>query len=151
MKTWHFYDLTTGLFTRQRLVTSDDALLAANTPAGCGAHAGAVDPDSQRVDLATGELVDWQPPQPSVDHEWNTDSRRWELTPAAAKREAAALDAQRRIEALEIAQLRPLRELLLDQTSQPARARLAEIDAEIATLRPAVARGSLTEVSHGDG
>lgn len=145
MTTWHFYDLATGLFTRQRLAASDQDLVAANTPPGCGAYAGEVDPDSQRVDVATGDLVDWQPPRPSEDHAWDTERRRWELSPAAAKREAERIDAQRRITALEIAQLRPLRELLLDQSSQPARARLAEIDAEIATLRPAVAaRGSLT-------
>lgn len=140
MKTWHFYDLETGLFTRQRLAASDAALVDANTPAGCGAFAGDVDPDSMRVDLDTGQVVDWQPPAPSEEHQWNADARRWELPPEAAKREAEGIDAQRRIEALELQQLRPLRELLIDQSSAPARAKLAAIEDEIATLRVAAAR-----------
>lgn len=139
IRCWYFYRLTDGTFTRARLCTSDPALAVANTPPGCGAYAGDVDPDSQRVDIETGEIVDWQPPRPSDDHEWDADRRRWEMSPAAAKREAERIDAQRRIDALEQSQLRPLRELLLDQTSETARARLAEINAEIVTLRPAVA------------
>lgn len=144
IRCWHFYRLTDGVFTPSRLCTSDPALAVANTPPGCAAWGGEVDPESQRVDLATGGLVDWQPPQPSRAHVWDRTTRRWALTPEAAQREADRINARRRIEALELAQRRPLRELALDASNQAALARLQQIETEIATLRPAVARGSLT-------
>ncbi len=135
---WHFYDLTTGLFRRQRLASSDPALVEANTPPGCGAYAGAVDPESQRIDLATGALVDWQPDQPSSEHEWDPAARRWELTRDAAKREARRIDAEREIERLERQQLRAMREVALDGGNEDAKTRLRAIDDEIAALRPAL-------------
>lgn len=140
MKRWHFYRLADGIFTRATIAATHAELVAENTPEGCGAIAGDIDPDSMRVDLETGQVVDWQPPAPSDEHQWDADARRWDLPPEAAKREAERIDAQRRIEALELQQLRPLRELLIDPDSQAARAKLIEIEDEVATLRVAAAR-----------
>lgn len=48
----------------------------------------AVDWQAQRVDLETGELVDYQPPPPADTEfetwSWDADSRRWVATPTAA-------------------------------------------------------------------
>lgn len=46
-----------------------------------GAIEGTYDHLSQRVDLETGDVVDWQPPRPVgdeyTDHEWDTGTKRW--------------------------------------------------------------------------
>ena len=138
---WHFYDLSTGLFTGQSFSAAREADLARNTPPGCGACEGVRDPYSQRVDLKTGEVVDWQPPEPSPDHEWDAQTKRWQLSAAAAEREARRAQALARIRALEALQHRALREAVLGiAPSEEDRARgamtLAEIDQEIAALRP---------------
>lgn len=57
----NLFNLATGLFTGTTL-SGGDEFIAANIPAGCGVVSGTVDPQRQRVDLATGDLVDWQPP-----------------------------------------------------------------------------------------
>lgn len=151
MKRWHFYRLSDGTFTRQSMVTADAELVAANTPSGCAAIAGNIDPDSMRVDLETGSVVDWQPPAPSDEHEWQPDERRWQLKPAAARREADAVNAQRRIEALERRQLRSLRELLIDNSNAAARRELATIEDEITALRPKLRRNNNNATGEPDG
>lgn len=62
--------------------------------AGLGVLDGLHDHLSQRVDLDTGEVVDWQPDKPAgdeyTDHEWDEQARRWVpvLTLAGRKRDA---------------------------------------------------------------
>ena len=132
MTTWSFYDEQTGLFTGR---IYSGALLKENTPAGCGSAEGAIDHLSQRVELATGEIIDYQPPPPDVDHEWDTVSRRNVLKPEVAVRRAEKAVARTRINELERAQLRPLRELAIDAKNAEAAARLADIDTEIRRMR----------------
>lgn len=78
----HFYRLDTGQFTGGVYIGSD---LDANTPPGCGATVGVADWQAQRVDLATGAVVDWQPPAPADDAiqtwAWDEASRRWLASP----------------------------------------------------------------------
>ncbi len=99
-RTWHLYRLDDGLLTGQSLMVEDDdaALLQANTPAGCGAIAGVIDWQSQRVDTDTGQLVDWQPAAPAsselVSWEWDAAVRRWLPVPTVAA-EAAQVRAER--------------------------------------------------------
>lgn len=82
MNTYSLYSLETGLFTGCALSCSLDRLMdEVNVPAGCGVIVGVYDHLSQKVDLATGQVVDYQPPQPSSDHVWDISSRRWVYVP----------------------------------------------------------------------
>lgn len=78
-------------------------------------------------------VIDWQPPQPDADHEWNADSRRWEKTAAAAERDRKRLVALARIDTIERQQLRTMREHALGYDG--AAARLKAMDEEILALR----------------
>lgn len=98
IRTWHFYRLADGTLTG-RAVTLDDAdqgLLQANIPDGCAAVDDVSDWQAQRVDLETGQLIDWQPPAPSDDAlrtwSWDQQARRWVASPTAA---AIAAEARR--------------------------------------------------------
>ena len=110
----HFFDARTGLFTGVSMHTNltapkaVKAFIAENTPPGHGAYVGYVDALSQRMDVATGQLVDYQPPQPSPRHEWNPVTRRWQKQ-MALKRSAALA----RIAELEKGQHRTVRETLI--------------------------------------
>lgn len=134
MRTWSFHHKDTGLFNGSTYSCDNDKTpIAANTPPDHIAVAGVYDHLSQRVDLATGKVVDYQPPQPSPDHEWNAETRRWQLTAAAAAKGIAAETARAKIKQLEASQHRAVREALLGD--QAALKRLASIDFEIKTLR----------------
>jgi hypothetical protein len=110
----HFYDAKTGLFTGVSIHTNltaakaVKAFIGENTPPGHGAYVGYVDPLSQRMDVATGQIVDYQPPQPSPRHEWNQITKRWQKQ-VALKRSAALA----RIADLEKGQHRTVRETLI--------------------------------------
>lgn len=139
MKTHSFYDLTTGLFTGQTF-SCDVAdpptyarLLAANLPPGCASIEGAHDRENYRVDLASGEVIDYQPPQPSADHEWDAAAKRWQLNAIAAAAQVAKEVALTRIQALEASQHRAVREAALGDAA--AIIRLRTIDQQIAALR----------------
>ena len=82
------YDAETGLFNGTRIDCLSVDTLTQNTPPGHAAMAGNFDYMSQRVDLSTGEVVDWQPPAPPDDEwqtwSWHVDSKRWRATPTTA-------------------------------------------------------------------
>jgi hypothetical protein len=84
---WHLYALTTGHFTGQAF-TGGPLDAQANTPPGCGAVAGVDDWMAQRVDLESGQVVDWQPPAPADDGmrtwAWDAAARRWLSSPTSA-------------------------------------------------------------------
>jgi hypothetical protein len=75
-QSWHFYDLTTGIFIG-RSFSGHEAALPVNTPPGCAAMCDVPDWQSQRVEQ--GELVACIPPQPTGAHLWNADMKRWTL------------------------------------------------------------------------
>ena len=131
----HFYDEATGLFTGRSLSVTDGehaaAAIKANTPPGKVGFEGDVDPLAQRVDVSTGKLVDYQPPQPSADHEWDASTKRWQLTAAAATRKRARAAALQQIAALEQSQHGAVRDALLGRGTD----RLKAIDEQIAELR----------------
>jgi hypothetical protein len=110
----HFYDDKTGLFTGVSIHTNLSEpkavkrFIAENTPAGHGAYVGYVDALSQRMDLASGQIIDYKPPQPSPRHEWNAVTKRWQKQ--AAMNRSAALA---RIADLEKGQHRTVRETLI--------------------------------------
>jgi hypothetical protein len=135
MRIWSFYHGQTGVVSPQRFVSGDPSSkgLKENTPAGHEAIEAALDHLSQRFDLATKAVVDFQPPAPSADHVWNATSKRWTLNPAARAKLAARNTALAKIRALEASQARPLRELALGDAT--AAKKLADIDAQIKALR----------------
>lgn len=136
-----FYDKTTGLFTGRTLRCSGHSVetLGASAQEGEGFVEGLHDHVSSKVDLQTGKVIDYQPPQPSADHEWDATAKRWKLTAAAEQREIRRQNALRQIAALEAAQARPHRELTLDPANIQARQRLEAIEKEIASLRAQLA------------
>lgn len=88
-----FYRLTDGTFTGDCYAGVE---LEANTPDGCGAVSGVTDWRTQRVDLVTGELVAYVPPQPPADAMrtwvWSGQARQWLPRPTRA---ALAADVRR--------------------------------------------------------
>lgn len=91
------------------------------------------DPPPPRLRPTAAHIVDYQPPQPSTDHEWNKDVRRWQLTKAASIRQNEQASARAMIAKCETAALRPQRELALGIDG--AKDRLQAIDNEIAQWR----------------
>jgi hypothetical protein len=133
MRMVSYYDNVTGLFNGDQVIVSDNAAIESHTPAGHTAIDGHYDSLSQRIDLATGQVVDYQPPPPSPDHEWNVESKRWELSAAIATKQAARSSALLAIGQLEAKGIRAMRELALSVPG--AVDRLRSIDDQIAALR----------------
>jgi hypothetical protein len=140
MKTITLFDLGTGQL--KRVLTLPDHAIERNVPEGLGVIQGRFDPLSQRVDLTTGAVVDYVPPQPDEDHEWRDNvingRPRWVKKPEVVERELRVAGARREIERLESTQLRAMRELLIDSSNVEARGRLQEIEAAIAEKRKAL-------------
>lgn len=118
------FRLDSGVFTGRRFGASNIKLL--KIPAGAGLVPGEFDPKTQRVDVdalkdgdgPSGFVIAYAPPR---DVQSETRQRR--------------RMARQRIDRLERAQRRPVRELLIDPNNAAAKQRLAEIDDEIASLR----------------
>jgi hypothetical protein len=109
---WSFYDAETGAIA-PGVITCTAAQLAANTPAGHIAIPGAFDHLSQRVDLATGQVVDYQPPAPADDElrtwAWNAETRRWVASPTVlAMANAARTERDARLAACDWVTVRAL-------------------------------------------
>jgi hypothetical protein len=144
LKSYYLYSLADGLLNGVRLDCFED-LLAQNIPVDQAAIEGVTDWQSQRIDLTTGELVDYQPPAPLDDDlrtwAWNTETKRWVSSPTLAANKATRIaPVQREIERLEATQARPVRELLTatlaNQTpSEIIRQRLQDIANAIASLQ----------------
>lgn len=91
---WSFFDGSTGELVG-RTYSGPEAYLADNTPPGCVAIEGAHDHRCRRVNLSTGAVEPWQPPQPAADGwqawQWGAQSERWLSVPTLA---ALARDAR---------------------------------------------------------
>lgn len=131
-RVWHFYDPATGIFAG-RSFSGPDRALSANTPPGLQAFDGVVDALSQKIDLATGKVIDYQPPQPSPDYIWDATVKRWQMDPAVLASQAKKAAAQRTINSLEASQARIIREYILGDAT--AKKRLQDLDTDIAGLR----------------
>lgn len=103
-------------------------------PDGHVAIEGDFDHLSKRFDLATRAVVDYQPPRPDNDHEWDTITDparpRWRKRRDIVEREQRRITNLAKIAELESKQHRRVRELL--EANDP---RLQEISAEIEQLR----------------
>lgn len=135
MRRFHFYHAETGLFADLSVCVggdpSSDEKVRANTPEGHAALEGEFDHLSQRVDVATGAVVDHQPPAPTTDHEWNATTKRWQLKPAVAATQEARRAALAQIVMLEQSQDAAVRDALLGRGTD----RLKAIDEQITALR----------------
>lgn len=103
MKQWSFYDPESGLFSG-RTYGGSEQLLELNTPKGLAAIEGSHDHLSKRVNLLTGEVVDYQPPAPPDNEfetfEWNAEVKRWISQPTtAAKARDVRAERDRRLAA----------------------------------------------------
>lgn len=135
MRTFSFYHKESGLLNGRTFSSDDDSMLEANfrlhpdhLPIE-GAH----DHLSKRVDVATGEVEEYMPPPPSSDHVWNPETKRWQLSAAAADKIAMNSAARARIQQLEASQHRRIREHALGKPG--AFEALQAIDDEISSLR----------------
>jgi hypothetical protein len=119
-----FYHKDSGVLHPVTIVTNSDTAVALNTPADHMAidhpEDGRLDHLSQRIEVATGNVVDYQPP-PSPDREWR------------AHLAAARASGARRAE-LVSQQHSLVRRLALNPSDASARAALESIDAEIHLL-----------------
>jgi hypothetical protein len=135
MKRVTVVDRATGL-AKRRLTLPACAAVERSIEEGETWVEGHIDPLSQRLDLASGKVVDYQPPAPDENHLWNATAKRWQKSPERVELERASRLARAEIEKLEASQLRPLRELAVDPNNEKARERLNELETRIAELRP---------------
>lgn len=103
MKNYSFYDLSTGLFDSRHFSGPPEAV-AINTPSGMAAIEGHHDRLRSCVDLATGEIVPYQPPAPAdtewATHSWDSTAWAWVATPTlAAQARSARAERDRRLDA----------------------------------------------------
>lgn len=139
MKTWSFYHSDTGIFSG-RFFSGSERLLALHLLNGQTPIEGRYDRLSQRVDLTTGQVVDYQPPQPDADHEWNAETKRWQLRPNVERERQADMVARDEMQAIELGDLRAMREALLSMLPPGSEAakRLAASESRIGELRSVV-------------
>lgn len=76
MNQYSLYDAATGIFTGVSL-SCQDCDLQANIPDGQRCIIGHYEQLSQKVDIESGSVHDYQPPQPSTNHFWNQITKRW--------------------------------------------------------------------------
>ena len=140
MKHFSVYRLDSGLFTG--LVISGHGLdfdhASLYLEDGCALMEGKYDLHCEKVDLESGSVVDYQPPQPSVDHEWT--GKRWNLTPEAEKAKLEDNQARKELDALDRKQVRYLGEKLAGTIDAEGERRLAEILEQKAVLRTKLKR-----------
>lgn len=137
MKIFHFYDAISGVFHQSSVMTDldtgADEFAKINCPTGHQVHSGSVDHLCQRKDITTGEVVDYQPPSPSPEYEWNIETKRWQFSASAKDTAELHSSALIRISRLEQSQGRVIREHLLGDPT--AKAKLQAIEDEIVSLR----------------
>lgn len=133
MKNYSFYDATGAL--ARHIWSGLETQLAGNTPDGFTPIEGHFDYLSQRIDLTTGEVVDYQPPQPSDDHEWNAETKRWLHKPEVIERNQRIANARAQLQALDASETRAVSDVLVDPADTAAIDRLKAIRAQKSTLR----------------
>jgi hypothetical protein len=136
MRQFHFYHAETGLLHQSCVsINTPEAekVAALNCPEGHLPIEGELDPREHRIDVETKSVVDYQPPAPSADHEWNRNAKRWQLSAAAQGKINRSNAARARIAQLEASQHRHVREHCLGMAG--AAERLKAVDDEIFSLR----------------
>lgn len=94
MKTVSVFELATGIFSGQIICACLD-VISVNIPDGYSYVDGAHDHRRRRVDVATGNVVPYQPPAPADSplcvHRWCPEREEWIPEPTAAAIEADAM------------------------------------------------------------
>jgi hypothetical protein len=121
MKSWHFFDAKTGYLTG-RAYSGPDEMLDANTPPGCAAIEGEFDCLSQRVDLETGEIIDYQPPAPDEFHEWT--GKRWVMRADVLQRRQVRAEAEALLISIDGKRSRAFEDLFLSPDQRGADGKL---------------------------
>jgi hypothetical protein len=129
-----FFDTATGL-SNGAGYEGPEADLEANTPPGSVAMPAVERPHLWR--LEAGALVPHVPPSPGAGHAWDDAAGEWRLTPAAAVSAGKRRSALARIEDMERAQARAMREHAIGRGGSPGqlKKRLEDIDDAITELR----------------
>jgi|SRR3990172_8187499 len=141
-----FYRIKDGIFIGQQWA-GDVVDLLRHVPEGCAAVPGQFDHLSQRVDLATGEIVDYVPPKPADTEftQWERDekAKRWVAKPTrAAIRHAERKQTIAQIVALESGKVRAMSDVLLGIGDRvEALSRLRNLEADIDKLRKGLKDG----------
>ena len=150
MTSWSFYRQEDGALLGV-VFTGPESDLALNTPSGCRAVSGRFDHLSQRVNLATGQVEDWQAPPPQDTelhtHRWDAATKRWLASDTLAGRKLSARrEVQAEIERIEAQQPRAMREAMLAGDSlaaaehrRAATSRLGRIEALVQAQRQRLA------------
>lgn len=140
MKTYSFYSTASGMFDGLRF-RGHEADALRHCPPGCALIEGAHDRLSQRVDLQSGQVIDYQPAKPE-DTElqvWQWIGRRWVAVLTVAGLRAQLIDnLSASALALERGTDRLVREAVLSAPAHPAYARMAAIEASVAPIRAAI-------------
>ena len=142
MNTWSFYISLTGMFTGCTF-TGPLKSLQQNTPPGCSAIEGSFDHLSQRVDLATDKVIDYQPdaPMSTAEYIWEWRDKRWvKVNTFYGEQQRVEQMLVRGFALLTAAQERPLREIAVASATgatPPTDAvfRLQQIEAQPKQLR----------------
>lgn len=129
-KNFTLYDRATGMF-RPSHYFGNPALHETEDLAHMEGHFDAL---SQRVDISQAAVVDYQPSQPSADHEWDGKSRRWVPNAAMAARHSAFQAARTRIVDSALEERHLMRRLVLDPSDSDARRALTALDDELTRL-----------------
>lgn len=156
MKTWSFYKTEDGSFTGVHFSSTNESYLPDNTQPGCSAIEGIYDHLSQRIDvtvlheiskldsskeaerianLRTALVVDYMPTQPSDDHEWNADTKRWQVKPDIVAKQQRNDQALSELQALDAKENRAVSDVIADPEDKQAKARLTDIRAKKEALR----------------
>jgi hypothetical protein len=133
VKATSFYHKDTGLLHPMVLTLSTGKDVSRNTPIDYIAIEGHHDANCKRVDLQTKTVIDYVPPQPSSDHQWNTNTNRWALGATVQTKGRARPTALRQIGVLETKGIRAMREAQLGKPG--ALDRIAALEAQIEDLR----------------
>lgn len=156
-KTWSFCDGITGALLGRTFAGSEDSL-AANTPAGAVAVEGVHDRMSRRVDLATGEVVDFVPPAPASTDKctwtWDDTTRCWVQVLTLLGEQARVVAAiQEGFDPLTNMQARAVREITVATAKgiappEYAVMRVEQIEARAAALRQLQQDAIVTATKH---
>lgn len=130
---WHYYRKSDGAFTGQTFSASDGSL--PTPPPELALMAGVSDPESQRVDTATGFVVDYQPLAPSADHFWDGDRRRWIMSTEVEARRLRERQILDELTALDASSIRIREDLAIDPRDAQALQRFNDLLAKKDRLR----------------
>lgn len=86
MNTFSIYSLADGAFNGRTYEGAAEGILdMLRLYPDHGFVLGEHDPLSQRVDLQSGEVIDYQPPQPGPRYVWDATAKRWVYVPGDAE------------------------------------------------------------------